>query len=286
MAQTCQNFELIVVNDCSPENLDSVMNLFNDSKIHYYKNEKNFGAKNVVDNWNKCLSYCSGEWVICMGDDDMLMPFCLEEYANAIKKNPYVDEFHGRVRLIDENDDLIEILPDRADVESAYANIIHRLEGRRQYIGDFCYRISRLRKEGGFYKIPFAWGSDDITSYICGVPNGVGNINVPIFCYRMNRLTISNSGYECEKLKALLIVDKWLNDFIANQKPETELERFEFKRLCELREKGLSNAQSFVLVSSFNKSLLNLVKWFWVKKKYGVSFRTYVKSFLRLLFYK
>ena len=59
--QTWQDWELVIVDDCSPEDLRSVVNPFlADSRISYYRNEKNCGAINVVDNWNICLSHCTG----------------------------------------------------------------------------------------------------------------------------------------------------------------------------------------------------------------------------------
>lgn len=282
LRQTYANFELIVVDDCSPEKLEDIVSLYDDSRIRFFRNSQNCGAECVVDNWNICLSYCCGEWIICMGDDDMLMPNCLEKYAEAIDKYPSLDEFHARTRLIDENDLLLKILPDRADCESAYANIIHRMEGRQQYIGDFCYRIRRLREIGGFYKLPFAWGSDDITAYMCGCPNGVGNINEPTFCYRVNRYTISNSGNEEKKLKALMLVDKWIEDFTLTQNPMTELQKFEINQIIRLRPKALSNMQSFVIENSIRRNGMNVLKWLLVRRKYALSVKTVIKTTLRI----
>lgn len=81
VAQTYSDWELVIVNDASPEDLTSIVNRFDDSRIRYYENKQNCGAENVVDNWNICLSYAQGDYVICMGDDDRLLPNCLQEYA-------------------------------------------------------------------------------------------------------------------------------------------------------------------------------------------------------------
>ena len=61
LAQTFHDFELIIVNDASPYDIDSVLSQYNDPRIIYKKNESNCGAKNVVDNWNICLSYATGD---------------------------------------------------------------------------------------------------------------------------------------------------------------------------------------------------------------------------------
>ena len=110
LAQTYSNFELVIVNDASPEDIDVIVKAFNDPRIRYYKNEKNCGALNVVDNWNKCLEYAKGEFTICMGDDDMLYPNCLEEYNKLIACYPQLDIYHGRTVLINEKSEITGIL--------------------------------------------------------------------------------------------------------------------------------------------------------------------------------
>ena len=87
LAQTYSNLEVIIVNDASPNNLDIIIAQYSDPRIRYYKNDKNCGAKDVVDNWNICLSYATGEYLICMGDDDRLRVNCLEEYKLLYNKN-------------------------------------------------------------------------------------------------------------------------------------------------------------------------------------------------------
>ena len=77
LSQSYQNFELIIVNDASPEDLNSIITSFEDNRIRYYVNNTNCGSVDVVDNWNKCLSLSKGQFLICMGDDDKLLPNCL-----------------------------------------------------------------------------------------------------------------------------------------------------------------------------------------------------------------
>ena len=94
LSQTYTNFELIIVNDASPEDIDSIVSICSDDRLRYYKNKKNIGAVDVVDNWNLCLSYAVGDYVICMGDDDKLTPNCLEEYLKLIEKYPKLEKNH------------------------------------------------------------------------------------------------------------------------------------------------------------------------------------------------
>ena len=83
LAQTYSNFEVVIVNDASPYDLDSIVAQYDDPRIRYFKNEKNCGARHVVDNWNICLGHATGEYLICMGDDDNLTPRCLADFRSS-----------------------------------------------------------------------------------------------------------------------------------------------------------------------------------------------------------
>lgn len=280
LSQTYKDFELIIVNDASPEDLDSIINGYSDSRIRYYKNEKNCGAINVVDNWNKCLGYAQGEFIICMGDDDKLMPNCLEEYDKLITKYPQLYAFHARVIRIDDDSNIIDILEDRATVESVYSLMRHRLKSRQQYIGDFCYRTMRLRELGGYYKMPLAWTSDDITAYMMSYPNGIANSNFATFQYRINALTISNTGNFKIKMNALNLAEKWIKNFLQTLTPQSIEDKEEYKMLPRLLQKYVDAEKNTVIVSSYAQSLLNLFYWLRNKRKYQLTNKHIIKAFL------
>lgn len=283
LSQTYRDFELVIINDCSPEDLTSVVRRFNDERIHYYINEKNYGAEHVVENWNKCLNICSGDWVICMGDDDMLMPNCLEVYVDMINNNNNVDLLHGRVRQIDNNGKLISILEERPQLESSYSHIIGRMTMRKQYIGDFCFRRSRLIREGGFYNLPFAWGADDISAFMCCTPNGVANTNIPVFSYRVSADTISSSKNTERKLQALNREEEWLYEFLRHQNPRTELEIEEHRMLSHSIKSGMDKARYYALENEMGNSFLRVMYCFQLCKRYKLSKRILFKLVIRSL---
>lgn len=219
IVQNYQKWELIIVDDCSPEDLKSIVEPYlQDTRIQYYRNEKNCGAERIVDNWNICLSYCTGDYVICMGDDDILMPNALMEYKKMVDRYPSVKVIHGRTEIIDENGEVHAIQQERPEWESALSLVWNRWDNRnRQYIGDFCYHTASLREEGGYFFLPLAWGSDDITAVRAAEVNGIANINVPCFRYRENRYTITNSGRTNARKKAIATIEayQWYQDFLV-----------------------------------------------------------------------
>lgn len=242
LAQTYDDYEVIIVNDHSPEDLDSIVNQYNDSRIRYYVNDKNCGAVNVVDNWNKCLEYAKGDYIICMGDDDRLLPCCLEEYAKLIEKYPGLSVYHAWTQLITENSDILTFQEQRPEYEYAYAFLWHRWTFRHwQYIGDFLYDTKHLREHEGFFKLPLAWGSDDITAFRAALDGGIANTQVPCFQYRVNGQTISSTGSSRLKLKANELAQQWYEEEFKKLKIEklntpqiqTEADQFFFALLIK-----------------------------------------------------
>lgn len=230
LSQTYKNFELIIVNDASPENLGEIVSGYDDTRIQYYVNEKNFGAINVVDNWNKCLSYATGDYVICMGDDDKLLPCCLAEYRKLIDKYPEVGVLHGMTAMIDETSKVIAMQEPRLELEDAFSLAYFRLLGRHQYIGDFLYKRDVLLQNGGFYKLPLAWGSDDLSAVIAA-KDGIANTSKVVFLYRDNQLTISNNGNTRLKAETTLEFKHLLKEQLLKQDNKVVLD---FVRQCLL----------------------------------------------------
>lgn len=223
LAQTYEDFELIIVDDASPEDLKSVVDRFQDSRIRYYRNEKNCGALNVVDNWNISLGYVTGDYVICMGDDDRLLPNCLEEYSKLIEKYPDLDIYHGMTEIIDENSNVTNMQEARPEREGMYSMISGRLRNSRlQYIGDWLFKRTALEQQNGYVNMPMAWGSDDLTAYVLAKDKGVANTQMPVFQYRISSLTISNSGHYREKAKIQFNVLNQVEALLKSGEGKTE----------------------------------------------------------------
>ena len=105
----------------------------------------------------------------------------------------------------------------RPEYESALSFLWHRWKYRdHQYIGDFLFESNELKKYGGFYYLPYAWGSDDITSFRASLTNGIVNTQKPCFQYRENSSTISNTLNACSKADAVLLEKEWYEIEIPN----------------------------------------------------------------------
>ena len=286
LAQTYADFELIVVNDASPEDLDSVLNTYHDSRIHYYKNKRNCGALNVVDNWNICLNYVTGDYIICMGDDDKLKPNCLEEYYKLIKLFPHLNVYHARTEIIDENSKVIKKQEERPRFESVYSMIWYRWNGRVQYIGDFLFKVSTLREHNGLFKIPFALCSDDISVAIAAKENGIANINNAVFQYRINSQTISNNGNGKVLMEATVEIWKWYEQFLSEEPINSE-DKLYWKLLKKSLQERFCKLRYAIIARDLVKNTFSNL-WYWVKLRdiYSLSYLLILRSFISGFYYR
>jgi glycosyltransferase involved in cell wall biosynthesis len=74
--QTYQNWELIIVDDCSTDDTDIVVGKIKDPRIKYIKNQRNSGA---AVSRNRALRMANGRWVAFLDSDDLWKPEKLEK---------------------------------------------------------------------------------------------------------------------------------------------------------------------------------------------------------------
>ena len=101
-AQTYQNWELLIQDDCSTDNtylvVEPLANL--DPRIKYQCNEKRSGAAITRNN---ALKRANGRWIAFLDSDDLWYPTKLEEQIKYMKKNKYSFSYTS-YEEIDEND--------------------------------------------------------------------------------------------------------------------------------------------------------------------------------------
>lgn len=102
--QTYENWELIIVDDCSTDNTDDVVSEFlDDERIRYIKNEKNRGA---AISRNRALRAARGRWIAFLDSDDLWLPRKLELQLNYMKDRGYAFTYTKYREIDDDGSDL------------------------------------------------------------------------------------------------------------------------------------------------------------------------------------
>jgi len=83
--QTYENFEFIIVDDCSTNNSLEIIKSYKDERIIVLENEKNIG---ITKSLNRGLKIAKGEFVARMDADDICLPERFEKKVEFLSRNP------------------------------------------------------------------------------------------------------------------------------------------------------------------------------------------------------
>lgn len=104
-AQTYQNWELIISDDCSTDNTKEVIKpyLQEDSRIKYICNDKNSGAAITRNN---ALKVATGKWIAFLDSDDLWLPEKLEKQVTFMEENGYAFSYHEYTEMTEDGKDM------------------------------------------------------------------------------------------------------------------------------------------------------------------------------------
>lgn len=101
--QTHSDFELLILDDCSPDASRDVIETFaEDPRVRVVYNEQNSG--NTFLQWQKGLDLTSGKYVWIAESDDFADPHFLERLFAVLEENPDVGLAFSETIVVDESD--------------------------------------------------------------------------------------------------------------------------------------------------------------------------------------
>ena len=101
LAQSYANWELIIVDDCSTDNTDDVVNQYlADERIRYIKNDTNSGA---AVSRNRALQEANGKWIAFLDSDDLWEPDKLQKQISFMRDNSYHFSYTNYIEIDEES---------------------------------------------------------------------------------------------------------------------------------------------------------------------------------------
>jgi len=207
LAQTFDNFEFLIVDDCSTDNTASVIESYNDSRIVLYKNAANQGQTRSL---NTGLREARGEYIARMDADDMAFPDWLEKLYRFAKNNSEYSVVSCQSIIIDE-DDKIKFVTEAPD---SYQEVILKniMESSINHVGSLMRRED-IVKEGGYddnYRIVADY---DLWTRLLIKKYKLVNINEILTATRIHGVSATSRGKNTRDLEIVDVMQKNLANF-------------------------------------------------------------------------
>lgn len=112
--QTFKDFELIVLNDCSPDNSEEILDTYADDRIVRYRGQQNVGLANIL---NVGIRMARGELIARMDSDDISLPQRFEKQVHYLDAHPSVDLVSAGMKRFGDSDAVMIRESDIEDVK-------------------------------------------------------------------------------------------------------------------------------------------------------------------------
>ncbi|MEX2162808.1 MAG: glycosyltransferase family 2 protein [Sulfuricaulis sp.] len=104
LAQTYQNIEIVVADNCSPDNTREVVAGYSDQRIRYFRHKTGMKPN---DNFNFCLQQAHGVYFLMLPDDDKIDRDFVETCMHAAGHSAQVGIIRTGTRIINANGTVI-----------------------------------------------------------------------------------------------------------------------------------------------------------------------------------
>lgn len=183
--QTIRPYEVLVVDNCSQDNTESVVKKY--KSVHYIKNKKNIG---MVENWNRCIRLARGEYIAFLHSDDLIAPSWYEIWQKTIKKNRF-KFYTSSLIIIDENNNYLHVYHTFKGSRVIKQPVVirefwaHLLPGIAPYAGNIYHKS--IFKDIGLYDKKYHTESDFIHSVKILSKYDVYYLDKLLFAYRSHK---------------------------------------------------------------------------------------------------
>jgi glycosyltransferase involved in cell wall biosynthesis len=194
LRQTFADFELLIMDDCSPDNTAEVAACFTDPRVKYIRNPHNIGH---LQNYNKGIALARGKYVwLISADDTLRLPHALERYVQLMEGHPnvgYVFSPAVRLREGQEWGTLDYSICWHKDEIFDGRQWLTRLIQRNRIVAASAMARKECYEKLGTFPLNLPWNGDWYLWCLFSVYFDVGYFAEPMVCYREHDLNITHS---------------------------------------------------------------------------------------------
>ena len=112
LEQTCNRYELLIVDNGSTDKTAEIIAKFRDPRIRYVRNEVNIGS---IANFNRCIELARGELFFLLPHDDRLHPNSLATFVTVFDDYPDVGLVYSAFYTIDQAGDQLDFVANHSE---------------------------------------------------------------------------------------------------------------------------------------------------------------------------
>ena len=147
--QTYKNIEIIVSDNCSADDTETVVKEFNDSRIRFYRQKENIGP---LRNCNFCLEQSRGKYFLLLLDDDLVDDDFVSICVAAIKCHTEPGIVLAGARVIDSEGKVLSSAHNKLGGYSTAEFILGWFDRKVPlYLCSTLFNTERLKQLGGFH---------------------------------------------------------------------------------------------------------------------------------------
>ena len=201
LAQTYTDYEIIIVDDCSSDNTQSVVQQFTDPRVRQIRHYSNRGAAAAR---NTGIANAVGEYIAFLDDDDECTPNRLADQISVLDSNPDVGVVYGWVEEINDTTGAVRIPRNVRNTHKGRAAFDAALTGVNESTTMLypCIRAHLVRRVNGYDERLATIGEDAVfmasITQICDaeyVPAIIARIHVNHAYDRLSQ-TASSSAFD------------------------------------------------------------------------------------------
>ncbi|MDR0231051.1 MAG: glycosyltransferase [Dysgonamonadaceae bacterium] len=206
LSQSFEDFEFVIVDDCSTDESIEIISLFKDPRIILIKNENNLG---IAHSRNIGIKKSTGNLIAFMDNDDLSMKDRLLKQRDFMCKNPSVDICGTRIKIIDQHGNKIAVAKRKQRNELLKIALFLGETSIAQT--SIIVRKSFLNKYNLFYDVKYTCAEDYDFLCRCSLFAKMHNLEEELVHYRIHPNSTSSTKHEKQKVEARLALKKYLS---------------------------------------------------------------------------
>jgi len=210
--QTFEDIEIIVVDNHSTDDSESVVKSFSDERIRFSKNSENIG---MTRNWNRCISMASGEFICLLCADDMYLSKFVERTVSMLETRSSIGFVHCAYETINKRGETLgepSALGSDA-IENGLAFFERIMHGNFVLVSGTMFRRDCF-EELGLFDEDLEYAPDWEMFARISLHYEVGYVSQPLVCYRVHAGNFTKSLMQSNRLihEGFKTIDKIVHD--------------------------------------------------------------------------